>query len=361
MPWRIADLLDLGHVRAADEAIATAARLAEELRQPLYLWYAAMFQALRVLMEGRFAEGERLAQAAHAIGERVHPRVSSIYFAAQLFVLRREQGRLAELEPIFKDILEWYPGMPIFRCMLALSYLQSDRAADARAELERLCADRAAALPWDQLWLGSMAILAEVSVLLGDNPHAAMLYDLLLPYTRRNVMVGVPICFGSASAYLGSLAAALGRWDTAARHFEDALALDSKIGAKPFLARAKYAYGAMLLQRGRATDRERASELLAQAHAAAEEFGMIHLSGQILSLRAAVPEHRATRANPSGLTDRELEVLRLIAAGKSTKEIALALVVSVPTVERHITNLYGKIGARSRADATVYALRHHLT
>jgi DNA-binding CsgD family transcriptional regulator len=61
-----------------------------------------------------------------------------------------------------------------------------------------------------------------------------------------------------------------------------------------------------------------------------------------------------------GLTHRETEVLGLIAAGQSNQQIADALVLSLRTVERHITNLYGKIGAHGKADATAYALRHGL-
>jgi DNA-binding CsgD family transcriptional regulator len=63
-------------------------------------------------------------------------------------------------------------------------------------------------------------------------------------------------------------------------------------------------------------------------------------------------------AYPDGLTAREVEVLRLIAAGRSDREIAEQLVLSVRTVGRHVTNVYNKIGAHSRADATAYAIRH---
>lgn len=62
----------------------------------------------------------------------------------------------------------------------------------------------------------------------------------------------------------------------------------------------------------------------------------------------------------AGLTSRELEVLRLVAKGQSNKKIAADLVLSVRTVERHITNLYGKIDARGKADATAYACQHGL-
>jgi pimeloyl-ACP methyl ester carboxylesterase/DNA-binding CsgD family transcriptional regulator len=63
---------------------------------------------------------------------------------------------------------------------------------------------------------------------------------------------------------------------------------------------------------------------------------------------------------PDHLTRREVEVLRLIAAGQTSKEISRNLSLSIRTVGRHITNIYEKIGARSRADATAYAIRHRI-
>jgi DNA-binding CsgD family transcriptional regulator len=60
------------------------------------------------------------------------------------------------------------------------------------------------------------------------------------------------------------------------------------------------------------------------------------------------------------LTPRETEVLRLIASGRTSSEISHELSLSVRTVGRHITNIYNKIGARTRADATAYAMRHHI-
>jgi pimeloyl-ACP methyl ester carboxylesterase/DNA-binding CsgD family transcriptional regulator len=70
----------------------------------------------------------------------------------------------------------------------------------------------------------------------------------------------------------------------------------------------------------------------------------------------------AGRASPPshGLSRRELEVLRLLAAGESNRQIARRLALSPHTIERHVANLYRKIGARGRADATAYALRNGL-
>jgi pimeloyl-ACP methyl ester carboxylesterase/DNA-binding CsgD family transcriptional regulator len=60
------------------------------------------------------------------------------------------------------------------------------------------------------------------------------------------------------------------------------------------------------------------------------------------------------------LTPRETEILRLVARGRTSREIAQELSLSVRTVGRHITNIYNKIGARTRADAASYAIRHRI-
>jgi DNA-binding CsgD family transcriptional regulator/tetratricopeptide (TPR) repeat protein len=89
-----------------------------------------------------------------------------------------------------------------------------------------------------------------------------------------------------------------------------------------------------------------------------------HGAGQPLLDRALATRHRLTGdgtrapAFPDGLTAREAEVLQLIASGRTDREIAEQLVLSVRTVGRHVTNIYNKIGAHSRADATAYAIRH---
>jgi pimeloyl-ACP methyl ester carboxylesterase/DNA-binding CsgD family transcriptional regulator len=67
---------------------------------------------------------------------------------------------------------------------------------------------------------------------------------------------------------------------------------------------------------------------------------------------------RATDAN--GLTQRELQVLRLVAAGKSNQQIAAELVISGHTVRRHLQNIFAKVGVSSRAAATAFAFRHDL-
>ena len=73
----------------------------------------------------------------------------------------------------------------------------------------------------------------------------------------------------------------------------------------------------------------------------------------------ALSRKGAARA-AGGLTAREVEVLRLVAAGKSNREIATALIVSTHTVRRHLQNIFDKIGVSSRAAATAFAFQHDL-
>jgi len=68
----------------------------------------------------------------------------------------------------------------------------------------------------------------------------------------------------------------------------------------------------------------------------------------------------AAQSDTHGLSERELEVLRLVAAGKTNREIASALVVSQHTVARHVQNIFGKLGVSSRTAATAFAFEHEL-
>jgi DNA-binding NarL/FixJ family response regulator len=69
---------------------------------------------------------------------------------------------------------------------------------------------------------------------------------------------------------------------------------------------------------------------------------------------------RSAASERARLSRRELEVVRLIAAGKSNREIADELVISMNTVLRHVTHILAKAGAANRAEATSYAARHGL-
>ena len=97
-----------------------------------------------------------------------------------------------------------------------------------------------------------------------------------------------------------------------------------------------------------------ANRLLDAARAQFEAHGMREWSRRLSVME--VPE----LGLPDGLTVREAEILRLVAARRTNKEIAAELVVSVHTIERHVQNAYRKIGANSRMDARAYVSRVQL-
>ena len=94
---------------------------------------------------------------------------------------------------------------------------------------------------------------------------------------------------------------------------------------------------------------------LEAARSAFEELGAVHDLARVDSLlRTSASRDR------HGLTRRELQVLRLVAAGETNRGIATELVLSERTVDRHVSNIYAKLGVSSRAAATAYAYEHQL-
>ena len=86
------------------------------------------------------------------------------------------------------------------------------------------------------------------------------------------------------------------------------------------------------------------------------------LDGDAAEAVLAAAGHRVPRRRegPSGLTAREVEVLRLLARGASTRQIAEQLVISRKTARNHVQNIYAKAGIANRAQASLFAVRHGL-
>ena len=180
-------------------------------------------------------------------------------------------------------------------------------------------------------------------------------------YAALQYRPGMILLYVSADRVLGLLAQTMGNLDQASSHFEDALTFCRKAGYRPELAWTCCDYADGLLQRSSPGDRERAKFLLNESLAISRELGMRPLVQRVAArLNQMESQPAAAPAYPDRLTRREVEVLRLIAAGKSNQGIAGELVLSIRTVERHVTNSYRKINAKGRADATAYSLRHKL-
>jgi predicted ATPase/class 3 adenylate cyclase/DNA-binding CsgD family transcriptional regulator len=359
---RMLSLLDLGDIQEVDVENEARARLTEELQQPSYLSVTIGVQAMRALLDGRFMEAERLALQAQDIGQRVQSDRMTGAFGVQMFTLRREQGRLREVEPALRYFVKQHGAASAWRPGLALLYSELGREREARTAFEHLAQHDFADLPRDALWMGCIIYLAEVCAFLGDTVRAATLYKLLLPYAGHTVVVGGGVvCYGAASRYLGMLAATMERWEDAMQHFEDALAMNTRMGARPWLAHTQHQYAVMLLARHQPGDRDQAMSLLHEALATARALGMHALEGRITIY--IEPHPASVPAAPAVLDDlsqREVEVLHLLAAGKSNREIADALCISLNTVATHVRNILIKTGTANRTEAAAYALRRGL-
>jgi DNA-binding NarL/FixJ family response regulator len=159
---------------------------------------------------------------------------------------------------------------------------------------------------------------------------------------------------------LGLLSQTMGKLDNAVDHFEDALAFGRHSGCAPLLAWSCCGYAKVLFQRQDPGDAEKATALVDQGRAIARELGIGPLIDRVVAFQQQAQLQRSVSPYPDGLTQREVEVLRLIALGKSNRQIAEGLFISLNTVERHVSNILAKTGAVNRADATGYALRNNL-
>jgi DNA-binding CsgD family transcriptional regulator len=188
-----------------------------------------------------------------------------------------------------------------------------------------------------------------VCSIVGDAEMARLVYAELLPHSGSSVMIGHAVaCYGAADRYLGMLAATFGDRALAARHFEAALALDREAGAHTWVAHTAHEYGRMLHAGGAAGDAGRAAELLAEAAELAKRIGMRALLERMQPPGAPV-------VAPSGLSPREVEILRLVARGLSNRDVGRALSISEHTAANHIRSILRKTGAANRTEAAAYA------
>jgi DNA-binding SARP family transcriptional activator len=271
---RLDALLELGDVTAAKAQLDAMARLARRLRQPAQEWLVIQYRALFALLDGRHVEAQAWISDAHARGERAQSWNATVTYRLQMYVLRRQQGRLEEIEDIVSRAVADYPTYPIWRCVFAQVQAELGHTGEAREALDAIAVDGYAGLPFDEEWLVSIGLLAEAASVLGDADRAQELYALLLPYGDR-VAVGYPeIAIGAVARYSALSAATLERWADAEHRFAEALTINARIGARSWLAHTQRDYARMLLARHARGDAEKALRLSGQAAAIYGELGM---------------------------------------------------------------------------------------
>ncbi|HUL64855.1 MAG TPA: AAA family ATPase [Burkholderiaceae bacterium] len=361
--WHTGDLMELGDTAAASAIAHFHVATAQTMREPFTEAVGLAALAMIATHEGRFADAKQLALRARKCGLRFDSTNAEGIFGVQMFTIQRLQGRLGEVAPILRQFLDdgaraaWRPGLVVLLCELGLR-------EEAREVFERLAVDDFGGITRDAIWAATIAYLAEACVSLGDVARAATLFDMLLPYAGRNIVFGAHTAsFGAAARLLGMLAATLQRWEEAERQFEAALAFDARTGGRPWLALSRCEFAAMLVRRVHDGDHERARQLLACALDDARALGMHGLEQRVVGIEQQVESRAVARKRETsiaGLSDREIQVLRLVAAGKTNQEIAQLLCRSPNTVAIHVRNILGKTQAANRAEAAAFAVRNGL-
>jgi DNA-binding CsgD family transcriptional regulator len=295
-----------------------------EIMQLLGTWEAALEEAGRVAESG--VMGRQVSAEAHYVQGELHrlrgdlePAEEAFRLAARhggetqpgLALLRLAQGKedtaLAAVRRAAgetHDLLARAALLPAY-VEIALAVGEIDEAVRAAAELSALSDAQAS----DALRAKADCARGAVELARGDASAA-------LTALRRSVQawrdLEAPYETARARVLAGLACAALGDDDGAALEIEAARSVFEELGARPDLARV--------------------DSLLASA----------------------------ASENTHGLSPRELEVLRLVASGETNKAIAAALVLSERTIDRHVSNIYGKLGVSSRAGATAFAYEHGL-
>jgi DNA-binding CsgD family transcriptional regulator/tetratricopeptide (TPR) repeat protein len=355
MAWRGATLVALCDLDSARDEVAAVREMAERTAQPFMNHVAEHYGSAIALCQGNLAESEAMAERSREWGRLLIGRDASGTYGIQMFGLRREQGRLAELAPAMRILAgavdregPWRPGL-----IAVLAELGMER--EARRELAALAAEGIEGFR-TSLWTAALVYLADACAALDDETMAAIVYPELEPLAGTNVMIGHMVaCYGAADRYLGMLAATLKEPVRAEEHFERAMDLNRRMGASTWLAHTAYEYGRFLLGRG-AGSRERAGELLGEATALAERIGMEGLLGKIrgLGIGAVAVEL------PDSLSPREVQILALVAEGLSNREIGGRLSISEHTAANHIRSILRKTESANRTEAASYAHRHGL-
>ena len=269
-----ARFLEIGDIEGFHANLKHVAELARTTQAAGDRWLNHSFEAMSALLAGDYAAAERAANDAYAaVKDAALGQYLGIY-GVQMFAIRRDQGRLAEVAPLVKRFVSentdeaiWKPGLMLIASDLGFH-------AQARQHFESFAAADFA-LPRDAKRQITLSYFAEVCAALGDARRAERLHELL--YAYRDVTMMMPphtLCTGATRHYLGMLAATMDDWRTAEEHFREALAFNERLKAWPRLAWTRFEYARMLLARDRKEDSILAAELRGMAVAAAERMGM---------------------------------------------------------------------------------------
>jgi len=230
----------------------------------------------------------------------------------------------------------------------AYAHARSGDAAQARRHLGWIVPPLAELAPRTINQSGAVFFAGAAAWELGEAEHAARLKRLALDLAASDAADYTPV---SSELTVARTAALLGEVNEARTWFARARTALEGRGTLPLLGVVNYDEALVL----RLEDAGEAARLLEDARS---EFARLEMTGWLERAEAQLSSLRGPR--PGGLTAREAEVLGLLGGGRTNREIAAELVISVHTVERHLATIYRKIGAKNRTDAAAFAHRSGL-
>jgi DNA-binding CsgD family transcriptional regulator/tetratricopeptide (TPR) repeat protein len=341
------------------EALETLLEQYESLstaRFGLHQYWARTNRVTLALLRGEWTDLESRIEELLEIGTKTRRGDANGVYGAQMFALNRDLGRLHALAPQIREIAAsattriWEPGLMLICAEIGL-------LSEARRIFERLVERDCCAISRDDMYVACLVFCAQTCCALADVGRAESLYRLLLPYARQTANHPTAVCFGATELYLAMLASTANWPDLAGDHFDYALTRNRAMRAWPSLARTLFSYGTFLATRQVDAERRLSFQLLREADQLARRLGMTRLVADIDTLLHA---RDGSVTFPDDLTAREVEVLRLLAIGRTNKDVSLVLAISLNTVATHVRNILNKTQCANRTEAATYAIRHGL-
>lgn len=334
----------------AERIIADLERVAAEAEAPSALALARICRSTLAGRRGALAYAVALGTSALELVKEAprttwHPAMEEFFVALAAQHIAPDYGRMATA--MWQRAIETEPPQRFGLAFAAFAGLAHARDGDERAARWALdCVTFGLARDqYDETEaVAAIGLAAEAVFVLDDEVLAARLQSLAEPLVER----GLAFYMSQHDLTLARLAAAQRQPERAGAAFGRARQALTHGGQRPLRAIVDHDE-ATILAPGTAR-----TELL---HSARDQFAALGMD--VWAQRAREAESSAER-NGTALTRREVEVLRLLAAGSTNRQIAERLVLSVHTVERHVNNVYRKIGVRNRSEATVFALRRGL-
>jgi DNA-binding CsgD family transcriptional regulator len=238
---------------------------------------------------------------------------------------------------------------PIVLVTRALVALIQGREDDAAARYDRLRLQ--VANPDFARSQGVALNLVPLVERFSDVATAQVLEDLLAPHTFAAGGAGV-YCCGCSAVLLGRLAVVRGSLDEAIGHFETALAVDTRTGARPAVVNDRVGLAGALVDRSSPGDGPRAEGLL---RLALEESRRLGMPGPLRTASSLLDRLTAAERAADPLTEREREVCGLVALALTNRQIAERLFLSERTVESHVRNILAKLGLANRTEIATSA------